>query len=100
MLQGGSFLWVFLMATAGTANFWLLSILTADLGRETVNKKQEFCDLWKTNLPSITESYAYKECWQKQISRKFLVITQILDGIVTHKSFWVTLKLMSISAKI
>lgn len=50
------------MATAGTVNFWLLSILTADLGRETVNKKQEFCDLWKTNLPSITESYAYKEC--------------------------------------
>lgn len=56
MLQGESFLWVFLMATAGTVNFWLLSILTADLGRELVDKKQEFYDLWKTNLPSITEN--------------------------------------------
>ena len=56
MLQGESFLWVFLMATAGTVNFWLLSILTADLGRELVDKKQEFYDHWKTNLPSITEN--------------------------------------------
>ena len=56
MLQGESFLWVFLMATAGTVNFWLLSILIADLGRELVDKKQEFYDLWKTNLPSITEN--------------------------------------------
>lgn len=44
------------MATAGTVNFWLLSILIADLGRELVDKKQEFYDLWKTNLPSITEN--------------------------------------------
>lgn len=44
------------MATAGTVNFWLLSILTADLGRELVDKKQEFYGLWKTNLPSITEN--------------------------------------------
>lgn len=56
MLQGESFLLVFLMATAGTVNFWLLSILTADLGRELVDKKQEFYDLWKTDLPSITEN--------------------------------------------
>ena len=67
-MQGESFLRLFLMTTAGRVNFLILSILTADLAGEKIDKKKKFCSLCKTNLPNITENVMFTKNAEKSES--------------------------------